>query len=68
MQVHLASALAQLSRYAEAGLHFEATLALDPEPADAHFHVALTLHSLGRTAGANGHYQEAVRLNPGLAR
>ncbi|MES1194795.1 MAG: tetratricopeptide repeat protein, partial [Opitutus sp.] len=52
----------------EALVQFEAALGLNPDFAEAHLNAALALRALRRMAEANAHYQEAVRLNPALAR
>ncbi|WP_322046497.1 tetratricopeptide repeat protein [Paraburkholderia sp. J67] len=62
-----AKVLRQFGRYDEAYAIARDALALIPEHADAHFTLALALHSLGRTEPALDAYARAVEL-PGAVR
>ncbi len=57
--------LAITGRYTEAIPHFEEALRVNPDLADAHFHLAETLSSIpGREAEAVTQYQATLRLQP----
>jgi tetratricopeptide (TPR) repeat protein len=53
-----------LSRPEEAIEHYHRALVIEPELAEAHFHLANTLAFGGRTREAIGHLQQALKRKP----
>lgn len=60
-------ALARTGRHSEALAHFDATLRLDPEHAEALYHRAGSLEALGRLEAARRDLERVVGLAPGRA-
>jgi protein O-mannosyl-transferase len=61
---HLAIALAQAGRPAEAIPHFQTALRLAPDDAEAHNNLGNAFAAIDRAAEALPHHETAVRLNP----
>lgn len=56
-----------LSRPADAAVHFEASMKLQPDSAPAHYNFATALAGAGRLDDAVAQYQRALELRPGYA-
>jgi tetratricopeptide (TPR) repeat protein len=56
-----------LERPAEAAVHFDASLQLQPNSAPAHYNLATALSSAGRLDDAVVHYRRALELRPSYA-
>jgi len=52
-------------RWAEAREHYEHAIRVQPELAEAHYNLALTLDQLGNETDADEHYTQAANLAPG---
>jgi protein O-mannosyl-transferase len=63
-QEHLATALAADGRVAEAGMHFQAGVAIDPRAPLGYFNLALYDQLQGRVQQAIEGYNSALRLGP----
>lgn len=63
---HLAKALLQRSRFAEASVQFESALATDPENAETRYLLALALACQGQTADAVRNYALATARKPDI--
>lgn len=61
-QEHLASALAAEGRAQEAGVHFEAAVAIDPGNAKGNLNLAIYDQTQGKLQAAIEHYQSVLRL------
>ncbi|MGC4075407.1 MAG: tetratricopeptide repeat protein [Nibricoccus sp.] len=68
VRLELSLALASERRYQESIAQLESVLCVRPDFAAAHQQLALVLRELGRTAEADRHYREAIRLDPAIAR
>src|SRR5262249_46343529 len=64
---NLGAALQELKRLDEAIAHFQKTLALNPNHAQAHNNLATVFKEIGRFDEAAAHYQKALVINPGDA-
>jgi tetratricopeptide (TPR) repeat protein len=53
-----------LGRLEEARAAYEAALRLNPDYAEAHFYLAVTLEKLGRSQQARGHWRRYKELAP----
>lgn len=53
-----------LGKWGEAMAKFEQALQADPQMAEAHFNLALTLHKLGRHEEAKQEFEKAGELSP----
>lgn len=63
-QDNLGNALMEIARPAEALVHYQAALALDPADSIHYLNTGHALARLGRTADALRHFRESVRLAP----
>ena len=54
-------------RFDEAIAHFEKTLSINPNHAQAHNNLATVFKEIGRFDEAAAHYQKALAINPGDA-
>lgn len=63
--IQLGATLDELAQYAEARLYYERALAADPNFGNAHAFFGLHLQRVNDVAGAESHYREAIRLDPG---
>ena len=51
----------------EATDHFRAALRIEPNDAEVHNNLGISLARLGDTRGAISHFRKALRINPGHA-
>ena len=65
---NLGIALQEKGRIADAILHFDEALRIDPEYAEAHYNLGTALMKTGQTADAIDQYTQALRINPGYAK
>jgi Tfp pilus assembly protein PilF len=66
LRFYLGRAFMQLGRFAEAGLHLEESVRLEPSNPDVRYMLALALACQGQIEEPVKHWAEAIKLRPGI--